>query len=273
MKYKINHDIHIHSKLSICSCDESQDKFAILDYAEKSDYDYICITDHCWSSDIPCHLDFFNNNLGWHKLNRNVIQNIEHVSSIKPLPQGKNVKFYFGCETDLDDTRVLGLRKEDFDKFDFVNVSVDHLHMYPFVSVEENIKEYVDKIDKVLDMDLPFHKIGLAHLTIHYLAPKGDWIKVSKGVSDEMYEKLFTKAAKVGVGIELNAYEFDKNICSDEEIEQSLKVFGIAKRCGCKFYLGSDTHFPKDFARALPSFTLAVERLGFTEDDKFNPFN
>ena len=50
---------------------------------------------------------------------------------------------------------------------------------------------------------------------------------------------LFKKAADLGVGIELNS--FDMNF-AEEEAETVLRPYRIAKKCGCKFYLGSDAH-------------------------------
>ena len=51
--------------------------------------------------------------------------------------------------------------------------------------------------------------------------------------------------------------------------ESLLRPFRIAKECGCKFYLGTDSHHPKDFLRMKEIFTFAIDSLGLLEDDKF----
>ena len=51
--------------------------------------------------------------------------------------------------------------------------------------------------------------------------------------------RLFAKAAQHGVGIELNSS--DMNFLNEEE-SVVLRPCKIIKRCGCKFYLGSDAH-------------------------------
>ena len=50
-----------------------------------------------------------------------------------------------------------------------------------------------------------------------------------------------------------------------------MRIFRTAKKCGCKFYLGSDAHTPKEFAGAIGRFEWAIDRLDLSEDDKFIP--
>ena len=52
MRYIVDNDLHIHSRLSLCSGDENQTPQAILDYAEKNGLKTICITDHFWDEAI-----------------------------------------------------------------------------------------------------------------------------------------------------------------------------------------------------------------------------
>ena len=55
-----------------------------------------------------------------------------------------------------------------------------------------------------------------------------------------------------------------------EDPETVYRIYRIAKKCGCKFYLASDSHHPAYFAEAIESFKSAVEALELTEDDKFH---
>ncbi len=84
--------------------------------------------------------------------------------------------------------------------------------------------------------------------------------------NDEM-EYLFKKAARVGCAIELNQSDMT---FAEEEKDIILRPFRIAKKCGCKFYLGSDAHHPDKFKKSLEVFGNAVDLLGLTEDDKFH---
>ena len=48
MRFPVDHDYHIHSKLSSCSKDPEQSTAHILEYAKEHGYRQICLTDHFW---------------------------------------------------------------------------------------------------------------------------------------------------------------------------------------------------------------------------------
>ena len=74
------------------------------------------------------------------------------------------------------------------------------------------------------------------------------------------------RAAEVGVGIEINSCSM---LYKTEEENEILRIYRIAKECGCKFYCGSDAHQPWELDRAMALFQKAVDRLNLTENDKF----
>lgn len=78
--------------------------------------------------------------------------------------------------------------------------------------------------------------------------------------------RLFKKSAQLGVGIELNASDMS---FAENEIEIILRPYRIEKQCGCKFYCGSDAHYPDKFDTAKATFEKTVDLLGLTEEDKF----
>ena len=89
---------------------------------------------------------------------------------------------------------------------------------------------------------------------------------LSKIPSEEM-ERLFSIAAQKGCGIELNQ---DDMSYSAAEADTVLRMFRIAKACGCKFYLGSDAHIASEFLHAPEIFARAVDDLQLQESDKFH---
>ncbi|MBQ8636519.1 MAG: PHP domain-containing protein [Clostridia bacterium] len=262
MRYVVDHDLHIHSMLSECSSDPEQTSERILAYAEEKGLKTVCLTNHFWDEAVPGASDWYEP------------QNYKHIASAKPLPQSKDVRFLFGCETELDKDMTLGLSKEKYDLFDFIIIPTTHLHFIDFTLSKEDAKDaqsianaWVRRIDAVLGMDLPFHKVGIAHMTCNLIAPtREEHIEVLKLIPDSEMERLFTKAAKLGVGIEINSHDIN---FADEEPDVVLRPYKIAKKCGCKFYLGSDSHHPDSFDPAIPVFEKAVDLLGLTEDDKF----
>lgn len=262
MKFYIDHDLHIHSKISSCSNDPEQTTERILRYAEENGFNTICLTDHFWDSSV-------NGASDWYEP-----QNYEHIAAAKPLPQSENVRFLFGCETELNRFLTLGVSKEKLDLFDFIIIPTTHFHMTGYtltekecLSPQSRAKAWVKRLDAVLSMDLPFHKIGIAHLTCGLIAPtREEYCEVLRLLPEEEMRCLFSKAGNLGVGIELNACDMR---FTEEEASPVLRPYQIARECGCKFYLGSDAHHPDQLDIAMERFEKAMRYLQLTEDDKF----
>lgn len=262
MEYKLNQDFHIHSSLSFCSSDPEQSTENILKYAVENGFEKLCITDHFWDSAVKGASDWY------------APQDYNHISQSKPLPQVQGVSFLFGCETELDKYNTLGLAAEHFDLFDFIIIPTTHLHMTDFTistadcTVEGRAKQWISRLTAVLEMSLPFKKVGLAHLTCPLIAPasKEEYFKVLSLISDSVLEELFTQAAKLGVGIELNKSDITFD---DAQIDRIMRPYIIARSCGCKFYFGSDSHHPADFVGAKAAFRKAAELLKLEEADRF----
>ena len=263
MKFKFDHDYHIHSYLSTCSDDPEQSPARILKYALETGLSEICITDHYWDGAVPGASD-------WYKP-----QDFEHISRVKPLPEAEGVKFLFGCETDMDKLLTVGIPKERFSDFDFVIIPTTHLHMTDFTITKEDAESneararlWVRRLDALLGMPLPFEKIGIAHLACGLIDQRSrqDYLDTLSLIPDGDMNRLFKKAASVGAGIELNLSDMTFR---DGEEDFVLRPFRIAKACGCKFYLGSDAHHPKSFERCRPIFERAIDMLDLSEDDRF----
>ena len=192
-----------------------------------------------------------------------------------PLPQGDGIEFLFGCETDYDKFCTVGVAKETLDKFAFIIIPTTHMHMVDFTiskedaeSNEARAKLWVSRLDNLFAKDLPFKKIGIAHLTCGLFNNKSseDYIATLNLIPEAELERVFTKAAELGVGIELNQY--DMNWKTGEE-DAVLRIYKAAKRMGCKFYLGTDAHHPDAFVKSKKIFERAIDKLQLTEDDKF----
>lgn len=258
MRFIADHDLHIHSQLSLCSNDPLQNPAAILEYGVKNGFKTLCLTDHMWDSTIPGASE-------WYK-----IQTFDYICKALPLPQADGTKFLFGCETELDRNLQLAISRKVLDAIDFCIIPTTHLHMDGLTVIgtenaAERAKLWIERFDAVLDMDLPFEKIGIAHLDCS-LIYKGHYVEVLDLIPDHEYHRLFARAAKCGVGIELNMPSLD---FTPEEEEPNYKMFRIAKEEGCKFYLGTDAHHPDTLETAKANFENIIDHLGLTEDDKF----
>ncbi len=259
MRYIVDHDLHIHTRLSICSEDAEQNPDAILAYGEKNNLKTLCLTDHMWDSAVPGASEWYAR------------QPYEHICASLPLPKSDTVKFLFGCETELDRHMTLGISPAVMEKLDFIIIPTTHMDMIGFTvegneDVEERVKLWCKRLDAVLDMDLPFYKMGIAHPTCH-LIYKEHHLEVLNAIPKEEYHRLFAKAAKVGVGIELNSRALQKD---EDNLDIALLPYQIAKEEGCKFYFGSDAHHPVTFTESVQIFEKAVDLLELTEEDKID---
>ena len=93
-----------------------------------------------------------------------------------------------------------------------------------------------------------------------------EYLRTLEQIPTVEMERLFRRAVEVGAGIELNMSDMS---FADEEADTVLRMFRIAKACGCKFYCGTDAHHPKDFENAGMVFARAVSLLGLSDQDKF----
>lgn len=261
MRYVYDNDLHIHSHISLCSGDLEQNNERILEYAKENNLNTICLANHFWDSDVLTDSD-------WYKK-----QNFDHINRANPLPQADGIRFLFGCETELDKHMTLGLAPDNYDKFDFIVIPTTHFHMEGFaipedcVSVSDKVELWFRRFNAVLDMDLPFYKVGMAHLTCGLIDGNRDkYLKIISELPENELYAILKKAAERGVGIELNS---DDMSFSDSEQAVVLRPYLIAKDCGCKFYMGSDAHHPKTLDGAKKIFERTIDLLELTEADKF----
>ncbi|MBQ8510010.1 MAG: PHP domain-containing protein [Clostridia bacterium] len=259
MRYIFDHDLHIHSHISLCSNDPAQTNEAILQYAVDNKLNTICLTDHYWDETVPGGFtDFYKQ------------QDTAHIRQALPLPQAEGVRFLFGCETDLDKNCTLGISPEAMKDMAFIIIPTTHLHMNGFTcrgdeGIDERRALWSSRFDAVLDMKLPFEKVGIAHLTCE-LHCRGHMPELLAGIPDEEYSRLFRKAADRGIGVELN---FNSLALTDETKDAILNPYRIAKAEGCKFYFGSDAHHPAGLAREKANAENIIDLLELTEADKW----
>ena len=260
MRYIVDHDLHIHSNLSTCSRCPEQTPERIAQYAVDMGLKTICITDHFWDEKVP-------GASAWY-----APQNFPHISLCKPLPQPQGVQFLFGCETELPANGIPALAKDHFDLFDFVIIPPNHMHMDGLVrpagidTPQKMARLLEDRLENLIMQDLPFEKIGIAHLTCKVMFPEGCASDVAVELDETRLLRIFEGYAKAGCGIELQAFSF---LEWDTRREDCLRIYRIAKAAGCKFYLGSDAHHP-DWMEAVPDrLPKVIDALGLTESDRY----
>ena len=274
MRYVVDHDFHIHSRLSICSKHPEQTPENILKYAEKNGLRKIVLTDHFWDESVPMGIPPLEDGTFPKVVSFYQRQGYPHIKENLPLPQGKNTKFLFGAEAEITYKHQIGVSERVLSELDFIIIPPTHLHMTYFAISEEDAKlpeararVLLGKMRAILSAPLPFKKIGIAHFACSLIAPTHDeYLEVLRLLPEKELKEIFTRAADCGVGIELNQKDF---AYADSEADIVLRPFLIAKSAGCKFYLGSDSHNPDGFKNAIARFNRAIDELSLKETDKF----
>ena len=252
MRFVPDHDLHIHTKLSPCSRDDRQTPEAILAYGITAGFQLLNLADHCWPATQAAVLP-------------------------RPdvLPQGKKCFLLHGAEVDMDMNDNLSASVEEIESLDFTVIAVNHLHLKNYCvpadfpqDAETHKKRFQERVHHLLSMDLPFHKIGLAHFT-DGLVCTAEHIKCLDLFSENELIDIFTKVKKVGMGVELNMVP---GRFTGHDLDSVLRPFRIAKALGCTFYMGGDAHHPDDFAGILTrKMNPLIDLLGLEESDKM-PF-
>ncbi len=259
MRFVADHDFHIHSTVSPCCHDENQVPLNILRCAEENGFKTICLTNHLWDENVKSEAE-------WHEKQR-----LSCLESVLPLPQSDKVKFLFGAEADMDYNFVLGISEKALKAMDFVAIPTTHMHLAGHTvrekirTPEEAAKIWLVRLKELLKKDLPWHKLGIAHLTSSHIMKNHNCEVVALLKDADLYQ-VFSDCSEKGVGIELNIKTLS---LSDEERKILLRPFYIAKDCGCKFYLGSDSHNVEALKNSKSNFENIITLLDLKENDKF----
>jgi histidinol phosphatase-like PHP family hydrolase len=188
-----------------------------------------------------------------------------------------------GAEAEVAPDFSLGVNRRTFDDFDFILISATHMGAPwfefdgdPVDSIEARAKAYVRRFEAVFDADIPYHKVGLSHPVGSSIGPNHDlYCKVLDAIPDEEYRRIYGKAAELGIGLEINLASMRNHTIPEMPQHTPLRQpsvfrpYRIAKDVGCKFFIGSDAHFPNEFAWKPQTAETVIDQLDLKESDKF----
>jgi len=261
MTFSLDQDLHIHSTLSTCCDDNNMTTETIANFAVVHGYREVCIADHVWSTAVAGAIDWYRS------------QDIAHISLNKPLPAIPGLSFYFGCETEYLGGNSLSITRNEFDLFDFVIIPVNHMHMTDFVrpggieNAEDMATLVLTRLRELLQLSLPWEKIGIAHLSADTMYDEGSIADVLDAMDSKILIEIFSKLARLGAGVELNAGAFKE---WESRRESFVRVYDIAAKAGCRFYLASDAHFQENLGGIQKHLLDVVKTLGLSEDQKYH---
>ena len=259
---KIAHDFHVHTHLSVCA----KDSATVEHYAEvskKLGFKKIGFADHFW--DETC-------GEPWNRFYER--QGLAHVLELKDELAGVNfgdTKVYFGCETEYDPRRQsAAITPAVAEQFDFVIVPTSHTHMMmpkELYEPHEKHKQFmIDAYNQMLDCEVSKYLLAMAHPFEAVCCPY-DNILLMEMMSDDEYRRVFDRTAEKGIAVEINTSGIGRYKAEEIADSQYVRMFGLAKECGCKFTFGSDSHTSSGHDRYAEICDALVKALSLTEND------
>lgn len=259
---KINYDIHIHTSLSSCA-ERTATAAGYVEQAKNTGLKLLGFADHLWDSKIP-------GVSRWYEP-----QNVEHVLQLKKeLPANgvmDGIQVLFGCETDFTYENKLCLAEENMDLFDFILVPHSHTHMGVIVPKEQiadspsHAKYLMSSFMALVNHPLSHRITAIAHPFIpgtnHAICDE-----VQSYIPDSYFREAFQAAKEKGIAIEANGSCFINRTPENLKSCEYVRIYSIAKECGCKFTYGSDSHGVNN-RRELPVVEQFLEQCGITDDD------
>lgn len=269
---KVNHDFHIHTYLSLCAPDKTGTVENFIKSAKRHGLSKLGFSNHFWGctpGDTEYYSNVKSNPKGYYD-----IQNYEYISGIIPEIEkhsGEGVKLYFGAECEYDPFRKsIAVSRDQVESFDYLIVPNSHTHMMMpqnlYEPYEKHIDFMFDAFYDIISCEFSGYITAVAHPFWAVGAPYDRKI-LNRMISDDRYKKAFDAAANKGIGIEINVCGIVKSNPRDIDfMDEDIRMFRLAKECGCKFIFGSDAHSISEHEN-YGNCDKVADILKLTEDD------
>lgn len=260
---RVKHDFHIHTSLSYCAKKEATFEY-YQNIAKELNFEKIGFSDHLWD-------DAYEQ--VWPSFYKG--QNVARVMRLKDIIHDfDNVKLYLGCEAEYDPLiKGVALTEKNAERFDFINVPISHTHMIMPKEYYEPMEKHKDFMlnawNEVMNCPVTKYIKAIVHPFSAVCCPYGT-APLFNLITDDEYKFAFDQAAEKGIAIEINMGEFYNR--TEQEIPNLpvVRMFRIAKDCGCKFVFGSDSHGVGGHKDYVEHGELVTNMLDITEDDIAN---
>jgi len=232
----IKHDFHVHTSLSLCA-----DKEAFADgyikIAKDIGLQKIGFSDHFWDENIETENSWYQK------------QNFEHVSELKPQIEklrNEGVEIFWGCETEYNfQKRSVAITEEVAEKFDYVLVPNSHTHITMpkelYEPYEKHAEYMINAYEDIINSNVSKYITAIVHPFEAVCCPYDNSILIDM-IDDDTFKRLFDKTAEKDIAIEINTSSMREKTHSEIEALSKIRLFRLAKECGCKFIFGSDAH-------------------------------
>lgn len=233
---RITHDFHIHTHLSLCAnrtvCAEDY-----VENAKALGLTKLGFSDHFWDDAIPGAFPFYEN------------QDYNHIAPLKDqLAQiaQDQVKLFFGGEVEYDPVnRSIALTEAVAEQMDYIIVPNSHTHFTMprecYMPYQQHVDFMIRAFDDIVACPVSKYVTAIAHPFQAVACPYPNQILIDI-ISDNVFLRLFEKAAKADIAFEINLEPMMRKSPGEIEAMSQIRMFRLAKHSGCKFIFGSDAH-------------------------------
>lgn len=257
---KIQHDLHVHTNLSVCA---PRDAYAVtlIEKAKSLGLKKVGIANHFWDSAIDGANDFYKP------------QDFEHIELIKPelekIDTG-DIRIYFGCEGEYDPAHHgVAMTEQTAEKFEFIIVPNSHTHMMMPKSCYEPYEKHKEFMltayEEILNCNISRYITSMAHPFAAVACPYG-WEILMQMTTDDEYKRMFDMTAEKNIAVEINMWYTKDLTRAQIEEGQPMRMYRLAKECGCKFTFGSDAH-SADGMNNYNTADVVADILGLKQED------
>lgn len=263
---KFTSDLHIHTHLSSCGKPEATVEY-YMNKAREIGLKTLGFTDHMWDSAVPGATKWY------------APQNFEHIMKIREELDAADKtgidRILVGAECEYDPWHHgVAVSPAVAEQLDVLLVPNSHTHIVmpkayyqPRRHAEFMLEAFYDILNSEVSRYITAipHPFAAVNCSKYYPATYP-----FHSISDDEFRRCFAAAAKKGIALEINPYNFRnapvEDLESDELARERLRMYRIAKVEGCLFTVGVDSH--SDFYHDYYHLIYPVaEALELTEKD------
>jgi len=247
----IQQDLHVHTNLSLCASRETTLK-SYLEKLHENSISAVAVTNHYWEPGVPGAID-------WYKQ-----QNFEHIREIRSeIAEMKDcgVRFLFGAESEYCySLRRPAITEETASQLDFLLVPNSHTHITMPKEFRMDYQKHADYMlmafDDIINDPVSKYISAIPHPFAAVCCPYDNRLLLPL-ISDKQFAERFDRCAEKEIAIEINTSCFTGSSIESLENDAFLRMFQIAKKSGCLFTFGSDSHNPNDLDSFAKGYIVA----------------
>jgi histidinol phosphatase-like PHP family hydrolase len=251
----ITSDLHLHTQLSSCATPEAtlENYVPVL---KATGIRRVAVTDHLWDDDPQYARRWYLPQNYEH-----ILQNKERIAAV----DAQGIEFLFGAEAEYNYAlRRPAVTEEHAEQMDVLLVPNSHTHLAMpkdfYEPYEKHAQFMVDAFLDIVNSPVGKYVTAIPHPFSAVCCPYDRNLLLSL-ISDDQFKRCFDAAAEKGIALEINPNMFALSANRPLEAiynDPFVRMYRIAKACGCRFTFGADAHNASSHANFHMAYVLAA---------------